>query len=62
MSHKKKLRNEALREYWQAHRENDNYKSYSQIGKIFLQPNGKPLSKQRVFQIIQANQNKTKEV
>ena len=54
---RKTERNRALVEYWQAHPET----SYTEIGQIFIQPNGKPLTKQRVFQIIQAFLNKNKE-
>jgi len=49
---RKTERNRALVEYWQAHPET----SYTEIGQIFS-----GISKQRVFQIIQAFLNKNKE-
>ena len=50
-------RNEALYEYYLLHPD----KSYEEIGRIFLKPDGKPLSKQAVFQIKEAEEERLEE-
>lgn len=47
MARKKKLRNDALIEYWLLHKDDENYGGYRQIGQIFGD-----ISKQRVQELL----------